>query len=246
MVYVYDGSFEGLLSTIYDVYYDRCIPDEIVKIVGLQQSFFKQYKYVKTDLKKYEKVYDSIRMKISNTALENVYNAFLSELPGIEGNIFEYLGLGYKIGRRVDLHLSDERVLCVNKAVRKVNSEKHLMLGLLRFKQSNSGLYYAPFEPHYNIITLISPHFAERMADQCWIIHDIKRGLATVFDKKSWVLTELDKNSDILKNDNEKFFQKLWKTYFENISIKSRVNERSQKQHMPMRYWKHITEKQGL
>ena len=43
---------------------------------------------------------------------------------------------------------------------------------------------------------------------------------------------------------DEKLFQQLWKTYFKAICIKERLNPRKHKQDMPIRYWKHMTEKQ--
>lgn len=45
-------------------------------------------------------------------------------------------------------------------------------------------------------------------------------------------------------DDDELMFQKLWKTYFKSVCIKERLNPRKQKQDMPVRYWKYITEKQ--
>jgi probable DNA metabolism protein len=40
----------------------------------------------------------------------------------------------------------------------------------------------------------------------------------------------------------EKEYQDLWKKYFETIAIKERTNPRCQKNFMPVRYWKNLTE----
>ena len=43
---------------------------------------------------------------------------------------------------------------------------------------------------------------------------------------------------------DERLFKQLWKTYFKAISIRERLNPRKQRNDMPVRYWKHLTEKQ--
>jgi probable DNA metabolism protein len=50
--------------------------------------------------------------------------------------------------------------------------------------------------------------------------------------------------SENVLNEGDAFYQTLWKSYFENISIKERKNLRLQRQHMPRRFWKYLTEKQ--
>jgi hypothetical protein len=43
---------------------------------------------------------------------------------------------------------------------------------------------------------------------------------------------------------DEEMFQELWKGYFKAMTIKERINPRLQRQHMPKRFWKYLTEKQ--
>ena len=42
---------------------------------------------------------------------------------------------------------------------------------------------------------------------------------------------------------DEKLFQDMWRTYFKAIAIKERINLRKQRQDMPVRFWKYLTEK---
>jgi probable DNA metabolism protein len=51
----------------------------------------------------------------------------------------------------------------------------------------------------------------------------------------------LERPFEFLKE--EKKYQELWKEYYVSASIKSRVNLKAQKNHMPVRYWKHLIEK---
>ncbi len=245
MIYTYDSTFEGLLTAVYEAYYRRENPEKILPGNYLQHSLLDQVLHIPTDPEKAGKVYDSIRTKISGQALEHVYYAYLSDFDDAGTCIYQYLKLGWKMGRRIDSHLSDDRVLKIHNMSYKVGGEKHRMLGLLRFRQLSGELYYAPMEPTYNILPIVAPHFSERLADQNWVIHDVKRRLAAVYNKRSWVLTELDANQYMAGNDDELIYQDLWKRYFESIAIRSRVNPRLQRQHMPKKYWKYLVEKNG-
>ncbi|MFW6028936.1 MAG: TIGR03915 family putative DNA repair protein, partial [Halanaerobiales bacterium] len=120
---------------------------------------------------------------------------------------------------------------------------KHLLLGFLRFRKMEQNFYYAPFEPDYNIITLLAPHFAKRLSDQQWILHDRKRDIAIIFNKKEWILSEFNHSFELTQSREESFYQSLWQSFYDNITIKNRKNPRVQKQFMPKRYWKYLIEK---
>lgn len=241
--YIYDGSFDGLLTSIYEAYYRDEKPQEIVTEEDFQHNMFTNPIYITTDLQKAEKVYNAIRDKISNTALENVFYVFLSELEERGNWIYHYLRLGWKIGWKIDYYLSDNRVLSVHNIADKVKRERHRMLGLIRFRQLRNGLYYAPIETDYNIVGLVAPHFSKRMADQDWMIHDVKRNLAAIFNQQEWVITSVESMQELPVTDQELLYQQLWKNYFENIAIEDRKNSQLQKRNMPARYWKFLTEK---
>ncbi|WP_010249343.1 TIGR03915 family putative DNA repair protein [Acetivibrio cellulolyticus] len=242
--YFYDSTFEGLLTAIYEAYYRHEIPAHIFSSTCIQQSLLDTNVHITTDAEKASKVYNSIREKISYQALKNVYHAYLSELNDIEVQILNYIRLGYKEGRQVDLHLSDDRVLPVHSAARKVTRESHLILGILRFKQLENNVYYAQYTPDHNITTLISGHFTRRFSDQNWIIHDIKRNYAAVFDKNDCIFIDLANESQLSDSESNDNYEDLWKNYFTNICIKERINPKLQKRNLPARYWNFLTEKQ--
>ena len=45
-------------------------------------------------------------------------------------------------------------------------------------------------------------------------------------------------------SSDETFFQQMWKEYFKSTTIKERINLKLQRQHMPRRYWRYLTEMQ--
>lgn len=241
MDYIYDGTFEGLLTSIYEAYYRRQEPSGILKSENLQQNLFDECIYIETDFEKSQKVYESIRKKVSQRALQHVYYTYLSDYTDSGTLIYRYLKLGFKVGGKIDSMLSDQRVLDVHNTSKKVSFERHRMLGLLRFKKVSDNLFYAAIEPDHNIVPVLASHFAKRFSDQNFIIHDLKRKHAVFYNTSKWVLTDFD---EVLPDSfDERDYEKLWKEYFKSIAIKERVNPRLQKQFMPKRYWIHLTEK---
>ena len=244
--YIYDGTFEGLLTAIYEAYYNSEKPDYIVPIEDYQQDLFSQGVIIQTNFEKSNRVYQSIEEKISYQSLRNVFYAYLSELKGVGTLIYRYLQLGWKLGPSVNSHLSQDLVKQILQVSQKVATERHRMLGLIRFRKMQNDVYYASIEPDYNIVGLVAPHFAKRLADQNWLIHDLKRGFAAVFNQKEWVITELPASANLLYEENEHMYQQLWKQYYASITIENRKNSKLQRQFMPQRYWKHLIERESI
>lgn len=244
LVYVYDGSFEGLLTSVFEAYYRRQEPSAIIRAEGLQQDILARYVHIVTDPVRSERVYAAIWKKISVEALRNIYYVFLSEDPGAGTVIYRYLRLGWKMGQRVDLHLSDEAVFRVMDINRRVECELHRLMGFVRFRQVEGGIFYSPVSPDNNIVELLAPHFAERLPDQNWIIHDVKRGLAALYNRRTWIISEFTTGEIPGNTEEEKQYAGLWKEFFNISAIPYRTNPKLQRQLMPRRYWEHMTEKQ--
>ncbi|QUH18566.1 TIGR03915 family putative DNA repair protein [Alkaliphilus sp. B6464] len=241
--YIYDGSFDGILTAIYDAYYRRETPEKIVSEDDFQESFLINKIYIKTDREKADKVYNAIETKISNQALKNVFYVYLSERTDRGTIIYHYLKLGWKIGIDIDLNLTNNNVLLLQNICQSVSKERHFMLGLVRFRELKNNILYAPIEPEYNVIGLIGQHFSNRISNENWIIHDVNRNIAAIYNKQEWIVIELEMNPTIELHKDEETYQRLWKEYFNNISIKNKVNPRLQKRNMPMKYWKYLIEK---
>ncbi|QGG49394.1 TIGR03915 family putative DNA repair protein [Heliorestis convoluta] len=243
VIYLYDGSFEGLLTSIYEAYYRREEPEEIHSLASVYTaSLFASSVTIETDPEKAEKVVQSIQNKISSQAFRHSAYAFLSEAKGAELFIYQYLRLGWKVGPDVDRYLVDP-VWTIHQLSGKVAKERHRMLGLLRFRLLRDDIYYGPMETDHNILGLLAPHFTRRLADQNWIIHDKKRSMAALYNQKEWILTDLNREQVISLAPEEKEYQALWKDYFNNVTITERKNLKQQRSYMPFRYWSYLIEK---
>ncbi|MBP2071884.1 TIGR03915 family putative DNA repair protein [Thermoanaerobacterium butyriciformans] len=241
--YIFDGTFDGLMTVIYVSYYNRQIPNDILSENSYQKNFLGDDIYISTDINKSDKVQNAITTKISKEALKNIYYVYLSELESSYMLIYKYVRLGFKIGRKINYFLQNDIVNDVIKLSQRINHEAYKMIELIRFKEIKKGLFYAKIHPDYNVLPLIVPHFAERFQDQYFVIHDVKRNLSAVYDKKSWIITDIPPEITLITKEEEDF-ENLWKIYYKSISIEERKNLRLQRQHMPKKYWDMLTEKQ--
>lgn len=109
VIYLYDGSFEGLLCCVHESVYTHELPVDIQPEEAAQPTLFRQ-KYIAADEEKAARVYDSIPRKISPDAAALVQCVFLSCMPGKELAILRFLLLGYRRGRQTMYLLSHTAV----------------------------------------------------------------------------------------------------------------------------------------
>lgn len=241
VVYINDGSFEGLLTSIYDAYYRKDNPEEIFKHSDFQPGLIYTPIFITTDEEKYSKVYNAIIDKIGIVSMDNIYYSHLSCNPKIETIIYKYVRLGFSIGKTIENHLHNPIVMSIEKEKNKVLGERHRFLGFVRFSLLPNNIYYASIEPDNDILELITPHFTRRFNTHNFMIHDIKRNKCSIYHNDDWSI-QTDFNINLEKYSSSDEFESLWKTYFKYTNIKERQNLTLQKRCMPKRYWKHILE----
>jgi probable DNA metabolism protein len=243
-IYCYDGTFEGLLTTLAVIGEIEDAPADITRARPAQVGLFCNVAEVETEADKSGLFLEKIEKEISLHALRNVHHAFLAETAGIEMAIYRYLALGRREGRRLDGMLANDNVLPVHQAARRVKSEAYRMKGFVRFREVRQGLFYAPLGPDYRILSLIAPHFAARFSDQNWVIHDVGRREGIIHDgsRRQWVIIEMDLVHDPYYTDNELFFSELWQRYFARSAIAARLNPKLQKSRLPLKHRKYLVE----
>lgn len=239
--YLYDGSFEGFLTCIYDHYYKEKASG-IFSSENYQPSMLNLFIEVETDGEKASKVYTAIKTKISPYDLQRIYRVFLSSIDNREALLLNYIRLGFKEGSKISLLHGNPYVSPMEKAEKKVTFEVHRLFGLLRFSVLESGILYAVIEPDHDILEFLADHFSDRYKNDPFIIHDQRRNKALVAQSGQWYITDFTEKTLPHLSKNEKEYRALWKEYFQSIAIKERTNPRCQKNFMPVRYWKHLTE----
>ena len=177
--YLYDGSFEGFLSCVFDAVYSRTVPVDICEQSIAQPSFYQDV-WVSTDLEHAQRVYDSIPKKICPDAAELVRDAFCSCVPQKELLIFRFLIFGYRYGKQVYYMRSHARVAPLYEAQRHLHNEAHLLQGFVRFTDTGRALV-AKITPKNFVLPYLAPHFCERYAiptEQCVCFGDSLNDLA--------------------------------------------------------------------
>ena len=248
---LYDGTFEGFLTTVFEVYEHKYAAVQIATSQKAQPNVFGETLLINTDEVKAARVYNGLKNKLSAAALSQLYKAFLSELPGIEDTLLYYVQYVFSSKHSVEHDFSNTHVLTVKQTAKKTDREKHRMEAFIRFQLTKDGLYYAICQPDYNVLPLIQKHFKERYADQRWLIYDSTRKYGIYYDLHTVETvqltfneeTENGKNISAIFDENEELYQHLWQQYFKSVNIVARKNTRLHLQHMPKRYWKYLTEK---
>ena len=240
--YIYDGTFEGLLSIVFDCYLSKTLPQKIVTSNNYIDNFLDNTTIIKTDYEKSQRIFDGVVNNICKEALYNSYYAFLSDDKQKEINILKYLCNGFDIGPEINNKITISYVFKVINLRRKALSECHKLKGLLRFREVDDNLCYASVHPDNNILEPLGKHFINRMPTMQFIIHDKNRDLCFIYNGKEYrIINSKDIKIPSVSND-EITYQNLWKLFFNTIAIKERTNPRCQMQFMPKKYWKDLIE----
>lgn len=248
---VYDGSFEGWLTAVFEVYEykynDACICTQ----AHAQPNAFGNVHTVQADPAKAARVWKGLRQKISGNAASQVYKTFLSEIVSIEDTLLRYVQYIFSSKTIVECDYSHPDVLLVQQVSRKVHREKHRMEAFVRFQLTADKLYYAVVQPDFNVLPLIIKHFKTRYADQRWLIYDSRRKYGIYYDLNEVATVDIAFNENtsggndvsVIYDETEPLYQLLWQQYFSSVNIAARKNTKLHLRHMPKRYWKYLTEK---
>ena len=254
-VYLYDRTFDGILTAVFDAHVRRSLPEAIIGEGEPLPLFCEESYTIITDEAKAERVWNALKKKLSGGALSSLTVAYLSELHELDMPLFRYICKAVNASQSIETNFADEDVLRVLQIARKVRGERLRMMQFLRFQKAIDGTYFAVIKPDHNVLPLTIPHFKDRFADQPWVVYDARRHYGYYYDLQEVTRVTFEENNlafqlkdgklneELLERD-EKLFQDLWRTYFKAICIKERINPRKHKQDMPVRYWKYMTEKQ--
>ena len=251
-IFVYDKTFEGLLTAVFDAYSRRSFPDLLLAEGEPFPLFYDEAVTIYTDDDKVDRVWKGLQKKISATALSVITVTWLSELPQADLLLFRYIRKAIDAPRTIELNFGDPDVLEVAKIWKKVTNERLRVMQFLRFQKAADGTFFAAVKPIDNVLPLTLSHLTDRFADQCWLIYDLQREYGYYYDLKETTEVRFEEKeahllsgllSEELMDADEKLFQQMWKTYFKSIAIKERLNPKLHRQHMPARFWKYMPEK---
>lgn len=257
--YNYDGSFEGLLTVFNLIFQNSETALDITVQEQASPNLFADIEYIPTDHVAAGGFFQAISQRFSGDIARELIYCFLSETVGVEMLIYQYLCLLFKYGIKYSGNHADATVMKIKRLRLRVSHEIVRFQGFIRFRKLRSGLYYGAFEPSYNIIQLLSPHFKARFADQPWLLHDVRRNSGVIYfnrvcrfvnnptevgDISESIALEDPGNREIF-DEQEQTYQSLWQDYFSSVAIENRDRRYIQRNCVPERYWKYLVETMG-
>ncbi len=249
MTFTYDGTYEGLLSAIFEAYHIKSEPVDIVPEDAYQPGLFAEHRHVETNPAWAERVRKGIIAKTSKEGERMLRRCLLSELPGVEMLIFHFIKTAMASERSVEHNYLDPKILELHQINKKIGREVHRMHAFVRFAETRDGLFVSLVEPDFNVLPLIGKHFIERYPAQQWLIYDTRRHFGLFWDEKKAEFVTFSEQehrrlTDEVLTGMETDYQELWKSYFKSVDIPERRNLKLHLQHVPKRYWKYLVEKQ--
>ncbi len=250
-VFIYDRSFEGLLTVVFEAFRRRTFPDRLSGPDDPPPLLAEEVVTVAADPDKAARVWTGLEKKLSRLALTQVLAAWLTEEAAAAELVVRYLRAVLTGTRETDFAHPD--VLALQRLGRAVAHETERLRQFIRFQKTADGVYFAAASPIYNVLPLALPHFRDRFADQKWVLYDLRRGYGFYYDRET--ITEIDffrpvdpASGQLAAGElaeGEAALQEAWRAYFQAVSIEQRANPRLQRQFMPKRFWPLLTEMQS-
>ena len=240
MILVYDGTFEGFLSLVYEVYYKKLKPIKIYRTLPNEMIFDDIIK-IDTTKEEYEKVLNALKIKFPNEMIEKILNIFMCDSKDFELALLEYIIIGFKESKQL-FNINNSCVFYLNSLEKELFRNVHKMTGFIRFEELEDKTLYAKVESKFNVVYFLGKHFLKRFNNQNFIIHDINRKLAFVKIENDFSIQEVAYFDEPIYSSNEEKFQKLWKSFFKGVTINERKNLKLQTQMVPLLYRTYMSE----
>ena len=251
--YTYDGTFEGLLTVLFSIYESKSPPNTIQPEATAQTGLFAPPAHRDTDEARAARVWDGLLKTMDTEARTRLYHVFLSEVPDREMLLFRYVDLALRSPVDVAENYANADVRRVQRLAQQMFREKHRMEAFVRFEKTADELFHASIEPDFDVLPLIAAHFTKRYADQRWLIYDRRRHYGLYYDLTRTDVVQFEaeragaKPTDLaatVLDEREPLFKVLWQSYFDHVNIPERRNLKLHRRHMPLRYWRYLSEKQ--
>jgi len=169
-----------------------------------------------------------------------MYRAWITEKAGVEDAMLQACRLGFAMKCNPFCMRQEPAVALLDGLNLKVGREVERMLQFVRFVRVGENLYGADVRTDYPVLPLIGNHFHQRFSQQCFFIRDQERLQAVVSTPEGWHLAMLPEAGPPLPRDGE--IERLWRVFFDAVAIPGRLNGRLQRQFVPLKYRRHLTE----
>lgn len=244
VIYTFDSTFDGFLSVVYHTVKNRVRPVNILPEGKVQTMLDTGVQHIPSDVRHSALVRHTLCESVGYDGFKRAYYAYLSAEKDAIMVSYTYILYALKYGKKTANYMSAPDIFRAYQLERKVSYEADRMKGFLRFAVMEGGVEYAPMEPEGDILALLMPHFADRLKNIPFVIHDVPRQKAGVCAKGTWFITDAHDITPPQLSADEETYRHLWKSFYNAISIPERKNEKLQTQMMPKKYRRYMTEHQ--
>ncbi len=200
-ILLYDGTFNGFLTTVFKIFEEKIEVQDIQKIGYGQNALFTELDMVETNLNTAKRVWEGLSHK-NHTALKNIYFAFLSEQKGMALLLYQFIRKLYALPTFQSIE--EEAIVAskISQASNLVRREKISLESQLKMQLTNDNVYMEVIEPSFNVLPLISKHFRTQYGEKEWIIYDAKRDYGIHYQNSYLEIIELDLENNFFLNPN--------------------------------------------
>lgn len=242
VVYLYDGSFDGLLCCIFDSYVNKEIPAAIISDEDEVPPLFLS-RAIETDREHAARVLRKVST-CSPYATNLLHKGYLTCLPEREICLYRMVAKLLREGPGFLRNQADETLYPVFKAVRHLNGEAHLLKGFTRFSQLGPALG-GEIAPKNRVLPLLRSHFCARYRNDAFFLYDRTHREALFYAAGKSVIRPLEDFQMAPPDETEVQYRALWKCFYDTVAIRERYNPKCRMSQMPKRYWGTMTEFQG-
>ena len=250
MTYIFDSTFEGLLCCVFAAFTNHEYDVELCREDAVR-SLFGEERTINTTEDNADRVWNALQRSLKPGELNALTTSFLCNNPEFDSPLFRIICRIFLNGADTLRDFSSADNIEMLRNARRVNHEAHRVLQFMRFQKAADGTFFGMMEPAYDVMPMAIAHFRDRFSSCDFIIYDRLRQYGYSYangnlrrirlpDAEHFTDGCLPQN---LADPEEHLFQKLWQTYFKAIAIPERRNPRKQRQDMPVRFWKYLTEK---
>lgn len=248
-ILICEDSLEGILTAVYTAYEKRYVPQQTAIQTSEQGNLrlFASYEYVAADREKSEKVLRTLRRRFGEEGLLTFCYALANAQEDKAICVYRTIAKGLRLeqpsgifARYADADAGRVERLRIN-----TWHEVHHLYGFVRFRELENGVLFSEIAPKNNVLLFLAEHFADRLPEEHFMLHDVKRGLLAVHAAgKPWFLATAPPSVSLqlAESSEEQIYQELFRHFCHKIAIKERQNEKLQNGLLPFRFRPYMTE----
>ncbi|MCH5270088.1 MAG: TIGR03915 family putative DNA repair protein [Lachnospiraceae bacterium] len=243
-----EDSPEGIFTGVYEAYALRLPHERIHLQTGAEEQpmLFADYREVKTDTDKAEKVIKTLKDRFVQEDYEAIWLALTAPSPERAQAVYGSIVWGLSNKRRGSVlqHLTDENIRRLMELSRGAGKELQHLKGFLRFEELENGLLSSVIRPKNAILPMLAEHFADRLPMENFLIYDEGRKYYAVHPAgKEWFLMQGEEQERKLHlSAEEEYYRELFRQFCHSISIDERKNLNLQRNMLPLRFRPYMTE----